>query len=438
MLPAPVNDQKITMSFADNIKSEFELADNHSDGLSEIRRDAFAIFQKLGIPSNRHEEWRYTNIKTQLPEALSIAAHKTWTPSKDEFNAFEGIKASKLVFLNGIFNAPLSSVIEEAGVTAGSLKEHLSHNKAITEKYFGKLVNKYEDHFSMLNTAFVTDGAFVHVKKGIAAQYPIFIINLYNSPEHFIQSRNLIIIEESSKLDVIVDFQNLGASTYYNHVSECFISKNADLNVTKLQTATQNTTAVHTLEADVERDAKFTCNTISLEAKLIRNTTNVRLSGENSQAHLNGLYYGTGKSLIDNHILIDHIVANCESNQLYKGILAEEATGVFNGKIFVKKDAQKTNAFQSSKAILLSDEASINSKPQLEIFADDVKCSHGAAIGQLSQDEVFYLRARGIHEKDAKSILTYAFASQIINTITIEELKVYLDNKLKERLHLDF
>jgi Fe-S cluster assembly protein SufD len=342
------------------------------------------------------------------------------------------------VFLNGVLNTGLSTIIEETGVTVGSLKEHLSHNKGLTEKYFGKLVKKYEDHFSMLNTAFVNDGAFVHVKKGVTAKQPIFIINLYNSPENFTQSRNLIIVEDSSKLDVIVDFQNLGFSSYYNHVSECFVGNNADLNVTKLQTATQHTTAVHTLEAEVERDAKFTCTTISLEAKLIRNTTNVRLSGENSEARLNGLYYGTGTSLIDNHILVDHLVPNCQSNQLYKGILDEEATGVFNGKIFVKQDAQKTNAFQSSKAILLSDEASINSKPQLEIFADDVKCSHGAAIGQLSQDEVFYLRTRGIHEADAKSILTYAFASQIINTITIEALKVYLDNKLKERLHLDF
>jgi Fe-S cluster assembly protein SufD len=429
------------MSFADKINSEFELAEKNISSehiLAHIRKDAFTSFQKLGIPSNRHEEWRYTNIKTQLPESLSITGHTTWNLAKDGFNSFAGIKATKLVFLNGVLNTGLSTIIEETGVTVGSLKEHLSHNKGLTEKYFGKLVKKYEDHFSMLNTAFVNDGAFVHVKKGVTAKQPIFIINLYNSPENFTQSRNLIIVEDSSKLDVIVDFQNLGFSSYYNHVSECFVGNNADLNVTKLQTATQHTTAVHTLEAEVERDAKFTCTTISLEAKLIRNTTNVRLSGENSEARLNGLYYGTGTSLIDNHILVDHLVPNCQSNQLYKGILDEEATGVFNGKIFVKQDAQKTNAFQSSKAILLSDEASINSKPQLEIFADDVKCSHGAAIGQLSQDEVFYLRTRGIHEADAKSILTYAFASQIINTITIEALKVYLDNKLKERLHLDF
>jgi len=431
------------MSFADNIVSEFELAAKGLNGEKEsslfaIRKDALSSFQKLGIPSNRHEEWRYTNIKTQLPESLTILGRNATTVEKNGFNNFNEIKATKLIFLNGVFNKELSTIIEEKGVTVGSLKEHLNHNKNLTEKYFGTLVKKYEEHFSVLNTAFATDGAFIHIMKGVTAEHPVFVIHLYNSPENFTQTRNLIVAEESSKLNVIVDFQNIGAASFYNHVSEVFVGKNADVNVTKLQTATGNTTAVHTLEADVERDAKFTCTTISLEAKLIRNTTNVRLSGENSEAHLNGLYYAKGTSLIDNHILVDHLVPNCQSNQLYKGILDEEGSGVFNGKIFVKQDAQKTNAFQSSKAILLSDEASINSKPQLEIFADDVKCSHGAAIGQLSDDEIFYLLARGIHKADAKSILTYAFASQIIATIAIDELRAYLDNKLKERLHLDF
>ena len=432
------------MSLVEKIVSEFELSAKGLNGekdssLFQTRKEALTSFQKLGIPGNRHEEWRYTNIKTRLPESLSVLNSAHSLPlQRSGFNSFNGINASRLVFLNGDFQPELSTIIAQNGVTLGSLKEHLQNDKDFTEKYFDKLVEKYEEHFSVLNTAFATDGAFIHIKKGVSADLPVFIIHLFNSPENFVQSRNLVIAENGSQLNVIVDFQNLGSTAYYNHVSEFFVGKNAAVNVTKLQTSTQGTTAVHTLEADVERDARFTCTTISLEGKLIRNTTNARLSGENSEAHLNGLYYAKGNSLIDNHILVDHIVPNCQSNQLYKGILDDEATGVFNGKIFVKQDAQKTNAFQSSKAILLSNEAGINSKPQLEIFADDVKCSHGAAIGQLSEDEIFYLLARGIHPADAKSILTYAFASQIIETIAIEELKVYLDNKLKERLHLDF
>ncbi len=431
------------MSLVENIAKEFELLAKNLNGEKEstlfgTRKDAMSAFQKLGIPSNRHEEWRYTNIKTQLPESLSIVNSKQLVPVKDSFNFFKNITATKLVFVNGNFNSALSSVIEEAGVTVGSLKEHLKSNKELSEKYYGTLVKKYEEHFSVLNTAFAADGALVYIKKGVSATSPIFIIHLYDSPENFTQSRNLVIAEESSAVNVIVDFQNIGPASFYNHVSEIFVGKNANVNITKLQTETAKTTAVNTLEADVSRDAKFTCTTVSLEGKLIRNSTNVRLSGENSEAHLNGLYYGKGESLIDNHILIDHIVPNCQSNQLYKGVLDGASTGVFNGKIFVKPDAQKTNAFQSSKAILLSDEASINSKPQLEIFADDVKCSHGAAIGQLNENEVFYLRARGIHENDAKSILTYAFANEIIETIAIKELKDYLDSKLKTSLGLDF
>ena len=228
----------------------------------------------------------------------------------------------------------------------------------------------------------------------------------------------------------------MGSEAYSNHVTEVYVGANANINISHLQTGTVNTTAVHTIEADIQRDGRFTCNTITLEGKLIRNNTNARFKGENAEAHLNGLYFGKDSAILDNHLLVDHQVPNCQSNQLYKGILDDEATGVFNGKIFVKLDAQKTNAFQSSKAILLSDNAAINTKPQLEIFADDVKCSHGAAIGQLGGDEVFYLRSRGIPEKEARAMLTYAFANDIIQAITVEEVQTYLSALLQQRLNL--
>ncbi len=431
------------MSLVDNINKEFELLEKNINGQSgsalfTTRKQAFSAFQKLGIPSNRHEEWKYTHIKTKLPESLTITAKGQLQVTGGSYNSFANIKATKLVLVSGVFNPELSTIIEEKGVTAGSLKENLASNKELSEKYYNKLVHKYEEHFSLLNTAFATDGAFIHVKKGTQAKVPVFIIHIYNSPENFAQSRNLIVVEEGADINIVVDFQNAGAASFYNHVSEVFIGKNASANVVKLQSQTTNATAVHTLEADVDRDAKFSCTTISLEGTLIRNSTNVRLSGENTETHLNGLYYGKGKSLIDNHILVDHLVPNCQSNQLYKGVLDDEAVGVFNGKILVKPDAQKTNSFQSSKAILLSDNSSVNSKPQLEIFADDVKCSHGAAIGQLNENEIFYLKARGISEANAKSILTYAFANEIIQGIVIDELREYLDQKIKTQLGLDF
>ncbi|MBL0309513.1 MAG: Fe-S cluster assembly protein SufD [Bacteroidetes bacterium] len=424
------------MGLTENITEQFDLLEHPSGSVSEVKKAAWSAFRKLGIPSVRDEEWKYTHIKTKLPETLTI---KNTAPSvsNDKVNLFENIRANRLVFVNGIFQQNLSSIQDEKGLTIGSLKEHFVTSKDLVENHFGRLIRNKEEHFAALNTAFVTDGAFIHIAKGARLNLPIFIIHVYDAVENFIQSRNLIIAEESSSAQIVVDFQNIGNTSFYNHVSEVFVGKNAALNVSKFQTTTANTTAVHTIEAEVKRDGKFTCNTISFEGKLIRNNTNVSLIGENAEVHLNGLYYATGTSLIDNHLCIDHIVPNCQSNQLYKGIIDEEGTGVFNGKIFVKQDAQKTNAFQSSKTVLLSKEATMNSKPQLEIFADDVKCSHGAAIGQLDGNEIFYLKARGIEENDAKAILTYAFANQIIQRITIKELREYLDRVLKARLKLE-
>lgn len=422
------------MGLTENITEQ--LSQLEQSGSAEVRKAAFSAFQKLGIPSARHEEWKYTHIKTHLPETLSLTNIKPAGNGK-KINLFENIRANRLVFINGNFSREHSSIQQEKGLTIGSLKEHFGSHQELVEKHFGRLVRNSEEHFASLNTAVATDGAFVHISKGTELQIPIFIVHVYDAPENFIQSRNLVIADENSAAKIVVDFQNAGTTAFYNHVSEVFVGKNASVNVSKLQTATANTTAVHTIEAEVKRDGKFTCSTVSFEGKLIRNNTNVSLIGENAEAHLNGLYYAKGASLIDNHLRIDHIAPNCQSNQLYKGILDEQGTGVFNGKIFVKQDAQKTNAFQSSKAILLSNEASMNSKPQLEIFADDVKCSHGAAIGQLDRNEIFYLEARGIAEKDAKAILTYAFANQIIQQLVIEELKTYLDIKLRTGLNLD-
>ena len=431
------------MGLAENISKQFELLEKGLNGQKaspahKIREQAFAVFRNLGIPGMRHEEWKYTNIKTQLPESLQVVAAAHNSIDKNKFNSFSDIKATKLVFINGSFSKELSTILSQDGLTTGCLKEQFENNKTGIEKHFGQLTKNYEEHFSSLNTAFITDGAFIHIRKGVEANHPIFILHLYNAPENFVQSRDLIIAEEGSKANIIIDFQNTGSTGFYNHVSEIYVAKNAVLDVAKLQLHKADTTGIHTLEADVSRDAKFSCTTISFDGKLIRNNNNVRLVGENVEAHMNGLYYATGHSLIDNHILVDHTVPNCESNQLYKGILDDEATGVFNGKILVKKDAQKTNSYQSSKAILLSDEASVNAKPQLEIFADDVKCSHGASIGQLDDNEVFYLRARGIEEKDAKSLLTYAFANAIIQKIKVEEVKKYVEEKLRARLGLEF
>ncbi len=435
------------MSLAENISKQFALIGNTN--VIELRKNAFNAFEKLGIPSSRHEEWKYTNIKTKLNEKLSL------TPVESQINtSVKNYVASlppysfRLAFLNGVFHPELSIVPDTKGLTVCSLKEAFSSQNALVEKHFGKLVNYNEEHFAALNTAFVNDGAFIHVQKNVVISEPVYIQYFFTASDvnAFTQTRSLVIVEDGASIQLAEDFRNASnISVQYNHVAEVFVGKNASMDMVKLQLEVSNAIGIHTLESQVERDGKFSAATVTFSSPntgtgnpVIRNNVTALLVGENAHADLNGLYFGKENAHIDNHILVDHVAPNCTSNQLYKGVLNDESTGVFNGKIFVKPDAQKTNAFQSSKALLLSNDASINSKPQLEIFADDVKCSHGAAVGQLDENALFYLRARGITKEEATQILTYAFAHEVIEHIHSKPIRQFLCDKLKDELKVNF
>jgi Fe-S cluster assembly protein SufD len=426
------------MGFTDNIETDFKAIDK--DTLSAVRTDALASFKNMGLPSARHEEWKYTNIKTKLPESLHLVSGGKSSSTKIFTDPYKlsSVHALRLVFINGIFSAENSSAAGQSGITIGSLKENINKHADIFTKYFNKATDIAKENFAILNTAFAQDGVFIYLTKNMKAELPVFITYVYDqaSSDIFTQTRNLIVVEEGAGITIVEDFQNLNGASFYNHVSEVFIGQNAEVNYTLLQLHNPNTTSINHVEARLSKDARYHITTVTLDGKLVRNNINAGMDGENALATLNGLYIGKNENHIDNHILADHRVPNCNSHQTYKGVLDDQSTGVFNGKIFVQKDAQKTNAYQSSKAILLSDEASINSKPQLEIFADDVKCSHGAAIGQMNKNELFYLMARGIDEATARAILTYAFANDIISGIKMPELRVYLDEKLKEQLNI--
>lgn len=423
-----------------NLENQFAVAEN--DATKPLREKALQVFEQLGVPTSRHEEWKYTNIKTKLSKDFILA------PLDSEVNnAVKNYIASlppyafRLVFLNGVFHPELSIIPEIEGLQVTNLKEAFATNPSLIQKYYGKLTNLNEEHFSALNTAFVTDGSFIHVRKNVVIDEPIYLHYFFTASdaEAFSQTRNLVVVEDGAAIQLAEDFRNASNITVqYNHVSEMFVGKNAQLNLVKLQIETKNVKGIHTLETQIERDGNFFVSTITFEADVIRNNISARLIGENAHADLSGLYLGKDTAHIDSHILVDHIAPNCTSNQLYKGVLNDDSTGVFNGKIFVKQDAQKTNAFQSSKAILLSKTANVYSKPQLEIFADDVKCSHGAAIGQLDENALFYLQARGIEKEDAKQLLTYAFAHEVIDHIKTKPLRQFLCDKLKEELKLSW
>ncbi|HLP52966.1 MAG TPA: Fe-S cluster assembly protein SufD [Chitinophagales bacterium] len=437
------------MGFTENIAKQFDSLEVKDNATSTVRKNALSAFQKLGIPSTRHEEWKYTNIKSKLNEELSLTpVDSTVNAAVKNYIASLPPYAFRLIFLNGAFHPELSIVPDIKGVTVCSLKEAFSSHPALIEKYFGKLVNYNEEHFAALNTAFIDDGAFIHVQKNVQVAEPIYIQYFFTASDvnAFTQTRSLSILEQGSSINLAEDFRNASnISVQYNHVSEVYLESNAMMDMVKLQLEVSNAIGVHTLEAQVGRDARFSAATVTFSSPntgtgnaLIRNNATARLVGEGAHADLNGLYFGKENALIDNHILVDHVSPNCTSNQLYKGVLNDESTGVFNGKIFVKPDAQKTNAFQSSKALLLSNDASINSKPQLEIFADDVKCSHGAAIGQLDENALFYLRARGISKEQATKILTYAFAHEVIEHVHSKPIRQFLCDKLKDELKVNF
>lgn len=425
------------MSFTDNIEKQFDALP--ADSLSPMRKEALLSFEKLGLPSARHEEWKYTNIKTKLPESLRlIDAGESRTKNQEHKTFQANPRPITITFINGAFSPENSSIPNQAGLTAGSLRQLSGKHPDIISQYFGKATDLSKENFAALNTAFAQDGAFIYLKKNVIAQSPLYITYIYDhaSADVFSQSRNLIVVEENADVTIVEDFQNLNGEKCFNHVSEVFVGRNAEVNYSLLQINNKNTTSVNHIEARLEKDARYHITTVTLDGKLVRNNVNASMDGENCHATLNGLYIGKNENHIDNHILVDHRVPNCDSFQTYKGVLDDQSTGVFNGKIFVQKDAQKTNAYQSSKAILLSDEASVNSKPQLEIFADDVKCSHGAAIGQISKNELFYLLSRGIDEETARGILTYAYTYEIIAAIKQPELRTWLDEKLKEQLNI--
>jgi Fe-S cluster assembly protein SufD len=410
--------------------------------LTAIRQDAFAIFSKAGIPTSKNEEWKYTRIgslfnkeyKALMPGTASVSAEKTLNavrlPGHEE--------ANELVFVNGYFNYPLSTIRSEELVTM-NLEEAAASGeyKDIVAQNLGHSTHYLKDGINALNTAFMQGGVFIHVKKGYATEHPVYIYNITDAGAGniFCQPRSLIHVGENGHLQLVETYTTIGASdSFTNQVMEVVIEKDAVVEYYKIQNDSSNASLVSTTHFRQTGKSYLHTVTVSLSGAIVRNNLNVVLDAERCEAHLYGLYFHGGKTHIDNHTVVDNVKPNCYSNELYKGILNDEATGVFNGKIFVRPDAQKTNAYQSNKNILLSDNASVNSKPQLEIFADDVKCSHGCTVGQLDEEALFYLQSRGISENTARSLLVHAFAEDILEHIKPDPIRKYVEQLISKRL----
>lgn len=430
------------MNTLEHIKEHFGQlqAGNQDSGLRSIRQHAFDSFNKMGIPM-RHEEWKYTRISSLFNKEYKLAAGPgaISIDQKDldavRLPGYE--QANELFFVNGIFSRS-HSTIRSSNIVVLDLEEAATGEyKDIISKNLGHSSHYLKDGINALNTAFVYGGVFVHVKRGKIAEHPIYIYNITDTRSGNVlsQPRSLFHVAENAQVKLAENYLTLGQNeSFTNQVIEIVVEQDARTEYYKIQNDASHSNQVSTTHIRQTGKSYTHTVTITLDGGIVRNNLNLVLDAEHCEAHLYGLYLQKGQTHVDNHTVVDNVKPHCYSNELYKGIMDGSSTGVFNGKIFVRQDAQKTNAYQSNKNVLLSDDASVNTKPQLEIFADDVKCSHGCTVGQLNEEGLFYLQSRGVPLKTAKSLLLHAFAADILEQVTLEPIRQYVDKLISERL----
>jgi Fe-S cluster assembly protein SufD len=408
--------------------------------LDDLRSRGAAKFAALGIPTVRDEEWRFTNVSALGSLDFSLAG--PISGAAERLHGFAYTDAPlRLVIVNGRFDTTLSRAKGlPAGVVAGSLAVALRDHADVVQRYFGRLADFTSRSFDALNTAFVQDGAFIHLPEGKVLDTPIHVIYVSGADGSTVMAhpRTLIVAGANTQATIIESYIGTSGETYFtNAVSEVFVGENAGVDHYKVQEESLDAFHIGSLHVHTSRSARFSSHSFSLGGKVVRNDALAILDGEGGDCTLNGLYLADRDRLIDNHTTIDHAKPHCGSHEVYKGILGGTSRAVFNGKIIVRQDAQKTDAKQTNRALLLTDGATINTKPQLEIFADDVKCTHGAAIGQLDDDAIFYLRARGLNYAEARDMLIHAFAAQVLDGVRVQPLRDALEAELFAQLAKD-
>jgi Fe-S cluster assembly protein SufD len=392
--------------------------------LQSVRDAAFARFVELGFPDTHHEEWRFTNV---APIARTRFAPGRW--GVVESKAAKG--PIQLVFANGHLLTRPESL--PAGLQVGGIAD----DPAVIQPQLSQHAVFSENAFVALNTAMIADGALVRVARGAVIEEPIEIYYLTTGAAQpiAVHPRGLILVGADARCTIVERYQGAGEGVYFNNaVTEIVVGERAAVDHYRVQLETANAFHIVTLHATIGRSASFASHSISLGGALVRNDANATLS-EGSEATLNGLYIVNGTQHIDNHTMIDHTMPHGTSHELYKGILDGKAHAVFNGKIIVRKDAQKTDSKQTNKNLVLSDDSVVDTKPELQIFADDVRCTHGATIGQLDSEAMFYLQSRGIGKSEARSLLTYAFAQDVVDRIKVQSLRDSLERILFEKFH---
>ena len=418
------------MDLKEKLISSFLAFENQMDVdtyVHDIRTEAIKTFEDKGFPTKKDEDWKYTSLNRVLKENYTLFPKKENTLEYREIKKYfiHDIDSYKIVFIDGEYSSYFSETTHDGMdicLTSAALAK--PKYRLIIENYFNKIATK--DSLTSLNTAFSNEGAYIHIPKNKLVEKPIQILHFStgNEAASMLQPRNLIIVDENSHVQIIERHQSLTDNPVLtNSVTEIFANKRAIVDYYKVQNDNQNASLIDNTFINQRRESICSVHTFSFGGKLTRNNLKFYQNGERINSILKGITIIGNKQHVDHSTLVKHIEPNCESHQDYKGIFEDNSVGVFNGKVIVEKEAQQTNAFQASNNILLNDRATINAKPQLEIFADDVKCSHGCTIGQLDENALFYLRTRGIPKKEAKALLMYAFTNNVLESVKIPELK---------------
>jgi Fe-S cluster assembly protein SufD len=434
-MSAAVTEKNTTAEVASRIEKHLSPAAS----IASLQNEALQAFKSLGLPAPKAEEYKFTPITRALEKNFNFATENA-AAQAIEPTAYQlpGLEADVLVFVNGVYNAAASSI--NSKVTVLPLREALQKHTDLVVKHLGKYADVNGDALTAWNTAGFTDGVFIHVPDKTEVERPIALYHIHDTRggQVITANRNLIVVGKSSQVSMIEKFDTVGSSAgFSNTVTEAFVSENAGLELYSLQ----NDAGRHQFGQTTVYQQNFSrvnTYTFTLHGKLVRNNLHLSLDGEGIESHMYGLYLLPNDTLADNHTVVDHKKPNSFSNELYKGIMDASSKGVFNGKIYVRPNAQKTNAFQANRNILMTDRATVNTKPQLEIWADDVKCSHGCTTGQLDEEALFYLRARGIDKQAAQAMILYAFAGEVLNNIKHPVIKAYLEKIVSERLHQNF
>jgi len=433
------------MELKEKLLSSFLLMEQELDlstAVHDLRTESLKTFEELGFPTKKEEAWKYTSLAKLLKKDYSIFPKQETSIELKEVKKYflYEIDSYKVVFIDGVYSPFLSDTTHE-GIDVCLLSAALDKPKykKVIEKYFNQVAKK-DESLTALNTSFAREGAYIYIPKSVVAEKPIQIIHFSTGKQgdFMLQPRSLVVAEENAQVQIIERHQSLAShAVLTNAVTEIFAEKNAMIDYYKIQNDRDDASLIDNTYIAQQQASNVKVHTFSFGGQLTRNNLNFYQEGERIDSTMKGITIIKDQQHVDHYTLVNHAQPNCESHQDYKGIYADKAVGVFNGKIYVDQIAQKTNAFQQNNNILLDDKATINTKPQLEIFADDVKCSHGCTIGQLDEDALFYLRSRGIPKKEAKGLLTYAFANNVLESVAIPALKTRINKLIANKLGVD-